>query len=211
MSLAGPNPARHIATILALALAGGCAHVDTRHAQAPAVLAHVDDIAAENGDRILVLRDYVDELKIDGRDVRRRYQYAWNYSRAVTQERVYALDGSLLQLTDKPTLTLVANDAEQAYAFSVIRADPRWAGMHEPDSLFYGGFAFRQDGHPVCGLTSRCIHVFVSDATGTETSLHVIFDLMSGYTEAPDPEVYARKKTSPSVPSVPSADKAHSS
>ena len=177
---------------------GGCVQAPTNNEAAalPAVLEFIDDIAAENGDRIVISRDYVDELKIDGRNVTQRFQYVWNYSRAVAQERVLTLDGTLVQINDKPSLGLRATEQEQEYAFSVIRADSRWSDEHNADSLFYGGFVFRQADHPVCGMKSRCIHVFVANADGSVTMLHVIFDLMTGYAESPDPEIYPSNKNS---------------
>ena len=58
----------------------------------------------------------------------------------------------------------------------MVRADPRWASMHRPDSRFYGGFNFRPAHHPVCDQRARCIHVFASDSDGNNTTLHDIFE-----------------------------------
>jgi hypothetical protein len=169
--------------VLVVLVLAGCAQTPTKTPSLPKVLEAIDDIAAENGDRIVVVRDYVDEVKIDGKDVRQRYQYAWNYTRAIAQLRIFSLDGALLSVEDQPLLTLNASESEQAYAFSVVKADPRWKSLHNPDSTFYGGFSFRPPQHPVCSPHARCIHVFASDSGGYNTTLHVIFDLASGYSE----------------------------
>jgi hypothetical protein len=160
-----------------------------------AILDSIEDVAAENGDRILVIRDYVDDLKTEQGDVRQRFQYAWNYTRGVAQLRVFEMSGALVRVDDQPGLSLVATDAEKAFAFSAVRADPRWQGMYRDDSTFYGGFIFRPKQHPVCGPGARCIHVFASDTGGAHTTLHLIFDLMSGYMEAAAPHVDPSGKT----------------
>ena len=67
--------------------------------------------------------------------------------------------------------------------------------MYRPDSTFYGGFIFRPGDHPVCGATARCIHVFASDTGGRNTTLHVIYDLMTGYSEPAAPHVDTSHKT----------------
>ncbi len=170
--------------LMVMAAFAGCAHSPSKSAATPAILESINDIAAENGDRIVVIREYVDEIKLgDGKEVRQRYQYAWNYTRGIAQQRVFALTGALISVDDQPLLTLNATDAEQAYAFSAVRADPRWKKMHIPDSMFYGGFSFRPPNHPVCDQHARCIHVFASDSGGYNTTLHVIYDLVSGYSE----------------------------
>jgi hypothetical protein len=151
------------------------------------VLDHVDDIAAENGDRILVTRDYVDELKIDDQLVQRRYQYAWNYTQGIAQERTYDVQGHMLSLTDKPALSMSATEQERNYAFSLVRADPRWAEHLSPESTLYGGFIFRVPGHAQCAAQSRCIHVFASSDGGQVTSMHVIVNLMTGQSFEAEP------------------------
>jgi hypothetical protein len=160
-----------------------CAQQPVRHGAQPGVLAVIDDIADAEGNRVLIIRDYVDELKIDGRDVRQRFQYVWNYTRGIAQMRVLDVDGGLLRTLDQPRLTLNVTEAEREYAFDRVRADPRWTAMHRVDSMFYGGFSFRPPQHAVCSERARCIHVFASDSGGRNTTLHVIYDLMSDYSE----------------------------
>ena len=161
----------------------GCVPKDTRESTLPRVVAHIDTVLDENGEVILIARDYVDVLKLDGRDVRRRFQYAWNYTRGVAQLRVFSSEGQRLSTEDKPALSLVATDAENAYANSVIRSDPRWTSLYRDDSTFYGGFIYRPREHAVCGAGSRCIHVFASDTNGLNTTMHLIFDLMTDHIE----------------------------
>jgi hypothetical protein len=185
-----------IAVVLVALISAGCAgRAPKPSASVAAILDSIEDVAAENGDRILVIRDYVDDLKTESGDVRQRFQYAWNYTRGVAQLRVFDMSGVLLNIEDQPALTLNATDAEKAYAFTAVRADPRWHGMYRTDSTFYGGFSFRPVQHPVCGPGARCIHVFASDTGGANTTLHVIYDLMSGYMEAAAPHIDPSGKT----------------
>lgn len=171
-----------IALILLVAL--GCAGREPKASfSLAAILDAIEDVAAENGDRILVIRDYVDDLKTENGEVRQRFQYAWNYTRGIAQLRVFEMSGALVRVDDQPGLSLVATDAEKAFAYAAVRADPRWQGMYRDDSTFYGGFIFRPKQHPICGPGARCIHVFASDTGGAHTTLHVIYDLMSGYME----------------------------
>ncbi len=175
--------ARWFASAIALCGFVGCAQHSVRPASQPGVLEVIDDIADTEGNRVLIVRDYVDELKIDGESVRQRFQYIWNYTRGIAQLRVYAMDGSLLRSEDQPRLTLNVTEPEREYAFNRVRADSRWNGMYRADSMFYGGFSFRPPGHAVCSERARCIHVFASDSGGRNTTLHVIYDLMSDYSE----------------------------
>lgn len=182
--------------VLVALISAGCAgRAPKPSASVAAILDSVEDVAAENGDRILVIRDYVDDLKTENGDVRQRFQYAWNYTRGVAQLRVFDMSGALVRVDDQPGLSLVATDAEKAFAYSAVRADPRWQGMYRDDSTFYGGFIFRPKQHPICGPGARCIHVFASDTGGAHTTLHVIYDLMSGYMEAAAPHIDPSGKT----------------
>lgn len=179
--------------IMLLALLSACATNGGKAvAVRPDVLDYVNDIAAENGDRILVTRDYMDELKIDHQNVRRRYQYAWNYSKGVAQERTFDEGGQQLSLTDKPALSLSATPEEQSYAFSQVRSDRRWASHLVAESEFYGGFIFREPESKNCSENSRCIHIFASSDGGQVTSLHLIFNLMTGeaFEAEPGSEIY---------------------
>ncbi len=175
-----------LASMLGALLLSACAATG-RMDSAPtlAVLDHVDDIAAENGDRILIARDYLDEIKLDGGTVQRRYQYAWNYSRSIAQERVFDIEGKQISLNDMPALSLSATKQEQNYAFSLVRADKRWASYLPPGSTLYGGFIYREPENPQCSTHSRCIHVFASNDSGQSTTLHVIVNLISGQSFAP--------------------------
>ncbi len=187
--------AQWFAAAIALCGLAGCAQQSVRPASLPGVLEVIDDIADAEGNRVLIVRDYVDELKIDGQDVRQRFQYIWNYSRGIAQMRVFSLDGALLRTEDQPRLTLNATEAEKKFAFERVRADPRWQGMYRADSIFYGGFSFRPPEHDVCGERARCMHVFASDSGGRNTTLHVIYDLMTGYAELAPPHSDATGKT----------------
>jgi hypothetical protein len=170
--------------LVALPLAG-CA--GTGQLSRSPTLAHVPYVTLDNGDLALVVRDYVDELKIEGHDVLRRYKYFWNYTRGVAQEQVLDQQGVQISFSDAPALTLSATSEEQEFAFQLVRADPAQADKLKPESQLYGGFIFREPHHRYCDLGSRCIHVFASDDHGNNTTLHVIVDLMKGIVIEPAP------------------------
>ena len=167
--------------LLALALAGCTAGAPTRDsapAESPA-LAHVPHETTAEGDKVVVVRDYVEPMKMDGRDEDRRVQYVWNYSRGLTQRRVWNAGGDGYEVLDMPGLTLNATQAELDYAFSVVRDDRHYADVMTPDTLLQGGFSVRE-ANSECDARARCIHVFGVRDDGSTRVLHAIFALGTG-------------------------------
>ena len=65
---------------LLVALAGCRAGLPARKsapAESPA-LAHVPHETTADGEQVVVVRDYFEPMKLDGRDEDRRVQYVWN-------------------------------------------------------------------------------------------------------------------------------------
>lgn len=183
---AGPQRLRNgVAIVLALALAA-CASVRDRELPPGSAAAHVPHERLANGDTIVVIRDYVDEFKLDGGTVHKRVRWAWNYSRGISQELRSNLDGSELAVIDHPELTLRATAEELQYAASLVRGDPRFAGRVAPDLQFDSGFSYREPATPACYLHSRCIHVIASRDAGAHIVIHAIVDLMQGTIVDPD-------------------------
>lgn len=133
---------------------------------------------------IVVVREYEDEFKIDGHDVRVNVEYGWDYDRAVAFERIVDMQGQLMSMTDQPELTLNLTDAEQAYAFDLARAHPDLKKQMLRASHVYGGFSYREADDPACFRGSRCVHVVASagdqSGDGYRKLVHAIVDLQKG-------------------------------
>lgn len=168
------DPTLLFVCVVALA---GCAGVAPR-AESP-TLAHVAHERDANGDAIVVVRDYIELMKVDGHDERHRVQYAWNYTRAIAQRRLFAVDGTLQSVEDRPGLTLKATDDEIAYATGLVRNDPRLKDAAGGATEFYGGFSVRDAGSE-CDVGSRCIRVLATRDQGRHNMFHAIVDLMRG-------------------------------
>jgi hypothetical protein len=173
------NPALVAVLACAVASLAGCAAVTTETRAAPAILADIPHEADAAGDRVVVVRDYVELQKIDDRDQRRRVQYVWNYDRGITQRRVWDEAGTRYEVTDFTGMTLNATPEELAWMWKTLRADPRWSSVLVDGLDYYGGFSVREPTGP-CQARSRCVHAIVMRDDGRERVLHGIFDLASG-------------------------------
>lgn len=174
------------ATVVAAVALAACAGVRSPALPPGSAAAHVPHEQLANGDAIVVVRDYVDEFKLDGGTVHKRVRWAWNYSRGTTQELRSNLDGSDLAVIDHPGLTLRATAEELQYAVSLVSADPRFADRVTPALQFDSGFSYREPGNPACYQRSRCIHVIASRDAGAHIVIHAIVDLMQGTIVDPD-------------------------
>ena len=113
--------------------------------------AHVPHEQLANGDAIVVVRDYVDEFKLDGGTVHKRVRWDSGTTRAASPSELRSnLDGSDLVVIDHPGLTLRATAEELQYAVSLVRADPRFADRVTPALQFDSGFSYREPGNPAC-------------------------------------------------------------
>ena len=170
---------RNLLAAAAGALLVACAaNVPVRERE-PGVLGHVPHETTADGDKVVVVRDYFEPRKIDGKDDDRRVQYVWNYTRGVTQRRLWSADGLSFEATDMPGMTLNATADELDYAYAIVRADPRYADVITSDTYFHGGFSVREPDSP-CDDRARCIHVFGVRDAGRKRVLHAIFALGTG-------------------------------
>lgn len=162
----------------------GCA--TTPVAPSTAVAPVVPTIASVSGHRIHVVRESNELHKTDSGDQRVTVEYAWDYSRGIAVRRTFGEDGSGPVEQDMPAVTLNATEAERQFAFARVRADRQLASRITATTRLFGGFSFRESGHPNCDVRSRCIHVVGSADDGQRHVLHAIVDLMSGKIVDPD-------------------------
>jgi hypothetical protein len=181
-----PGRLRFGAAVAAAVALAACAGVRGPQLPPGSAASHIAHEELANGDAIVVVRDYVDEFKLETGTVHKRVRWAWNYSRGITQELRSNLDGTDLAVIDHPRLTLRATAEELQYAVSLVRADPRFAGRVTPELQFDSGFSYREPGVPACYLRSRCIHVIASRDAGAHIVIHAIVDLMQGTIVDPD-------------------------
>lgn len=181
------RPGLGIGVAFALCAALGlsaCASLPDAPAAAAAPV--VPTVASASGHRIHVVRESNELHKSDRGDQRVRVQYAWDYSRGIAVRRVFAESASVPVEDDLPAVTLNATEAEREFAFALVRADRRLAPRITATTTLFGGFSFREPGHPQCDVRSRCIHVVGSADSGERHVLHAIVDLMSGTIVDPD-------------------------
>ncbi len=154
-------------TAMVAVLLGGCA------SHAP--VADVDRMgAAPSG--YVVVRTYVDRFSFPEGDQLRRVEYGWDYDRGEAEQRIYTLEGELLERIPQPGLTLELTAAELERALALVRAHPRLAAIAAaPDIELHGGFSKREPG-TMCDRGSRCVHVMGAGPEGG-ARLHAIVDL----------------------------------
>lgn len=159
----------------------------TREGERSPTLAHVPTQTLPDGHVAVLVREYDDDVKLDGgREQRMHVRYLWDYTAAMAREIQTTPDGALLSDTTKPALTLNATDAELAYAVALLREDRTIDARFTADSDIYGGFSFREPGHEACDKASRCIHVIVSRDSGRYKVAHAIVDLQTARVIDPD-------------------------
>ena len=131
------------------------------------------------------VRSYVDRFSFPAGDELRRIEYGWDYDRGEAEERIYAMDGTLLERTPKPGMTLVLTEPELARAMALVREHPKLAATAAaPDIELHGGFSLREPGS-LCDSGSRCVHVMGAGPEGG-ARLHAIVDLAKDRVIDPD-------------------------
>lgn len=134
-----------------------------------------DGAAAPPGGYVVV-RSYVDRFTFPEGDQLRRIEYGWDYDRGEAEQRIYTLEGELLERIPQPGLTLELTDAELERALELVRRHPRLATIAAaPDIELHGGFSLREPGS-LCDRGSRCVHVMGAGPEGG-ARLHAIVDL----------------------------------
>lgn len=162
-----------------------CATLPQSGARSP-TLAHVPVVALPDGHEAVLVRSHGDEWKLADGTRRVSVEYLWDYTAAVARVRTVGGDGVVLDDEPRPGLTLNATDEEMAWAYEIARADPRIASRLTPDVVYYGGFSFREPGHPDCDRASRCVHVIASRDEGRYKVFHAMVDLQAARVVDPD-------------------------
>lgn len=133
----------------------------------------------------VVVRSYVDRFSFPDGDQLRRIEYGWDYDRGEAEQRIYTLEGELLERIPQPGLTLELTDAELARALALVRRHPRLAAIAAaPDIELHGGFSKREPDS-LCDRGSRCVHVMGAGPEGG-ARLHAIVDLAQDRVIDPD-------------------------
>jgi hypothetical protein len=174
-------------TLLA-ACAGAPVATTAPAATRPEVLDHVPVVRMADGHEAVLIRGYEDEIKNeDGSEQRVDVRYFWDYTAASARE-VHTAIGSGEVVFDRlqPDNIMLTTPAELAFAYVVLRRDPAIDAKFTDDTKPYGGFAFREPGHPICAEHSRCIHVIASRDYGRERIAHAIVDLQTARIADPD-------------------------
>lgn len=137
-------------------------------------------------ERVHLLRSYVDDVKTPEGESRRRFDIVWNYTRGITQQFAYDMDGVLIDVTDLSGMMLTATAAEKAWARRILAADPRTAAVSDPAVTMSGGFIHFADSGNVCRAGSRCLRMFGVRDQGRHVVFHVYVDLALGRVVATD-------------------------
>jgi hypothetical protein len=169
-------PSHPVASLLVVLLLSGCA-------AGPARVTASRPADAPTG--YVVVRSYVDRFHFDHGDELRRVEYGWDYDRGEAEQRIYTLDGELLERLPQPGLTLELSDDELERALALVRTHPALAAIaNAPDLELHGGFSLREPGTR-CDRGSRCVHVMGSGPEGG-ARLHAIVDLATNEVVDPD-------------------------
>ena len=147
-------------------------------------LSEIDGTTAAPSGYVMV-RSYIDRFTFPEGDQLRRIEYGWDYDRGEAEQRIYALDGELLERIPQPGLTLELTDAELERALELVRRHPRLAAIAAaPDIELHGGFSLREPGS-LCDRGTRCVHVMGAGPEGG-ARLHAIVDLSKDRVIDPD-------------------------
>ena len=134
------------------------------------------DPASEVPRGYVMVRSYVDRFTLPSGDELRRIEYGWDYDLGQAEQRVYAMDGTLLERVPQPGLTLELTDSELERALTLVKSHPKLARIATaPDIELHGGFSLREPGS-LCDRGSRCAHVMGAGPEGG-ARLHAIVDL----------------------------------
>lgn len=132
------------------------------------------------GHRIEVIRSYEHEVKTPEGSVRQVVEYGWDYTDAVTVERITTPDGQPVSFRQVPGESLRATEGELQRAIEIakqhedLRETLATEGAH-----FEGGFTHMIPDDPHCHLRSRCIYVFATLDQGRKKIAQAIVDLQT--------------------------------
>lgn len=189
-----------VAAVLAVAALAGCATYRPQ-AAAPApelIPSDVPESGRMHG--IVINRRYGDFFLIDGEQVRREIELAWDYDRGTAIRRTYDLQGKLLETEDLPGADFSLTAPEKERVKDLVRGYPTLKdAVNQPGvDIWAGGFVLREPGDRYCDKGTRCIHAIVSGDNGYTAVAHAIVDLQRDRVVYPDfdPESRAKKPKS---------------
>jgi hypothetical protein len=111
------------------------------------------------GPRTRVLKVWQDTVKMDGKDVPRRYEIVFDYGEGVARIHTYDEKDTLLDAKAMTSGQPRPSDEEIAEAFGLVRTDPllgRIVGRTK--AIPEGGFLLEEGEGRACGPRSRCLH-----------------------------------------------------
>jgi hypothetical protein len=146
---------------------------------------------------IVINRRYGDFFRIDGKDVNREIELAWDYDRGTAIRRTYDLSGKLLATEDLPggemRLTPIEDDRVKALVAGYPSLKPI---ADEPGVVIWaGGFVMRIPGDRYCDKGTRCIYATLSKDGGFTPIVRAIVDLQRDRVVYPDFDPGTRSKT----------------
>ena len=180
---------RVIVTTLALFLVGAC-KPDMSGIEAPRVAdlpSPVVDGDSQDFEGQLVTRRWHDVFKENGEHREVILEVGYDYGKKSPFRRQFDADGNLESEEFTWGVAIGATSEETNFAFELVKADPRLAKRLTRESIImHGGFTFFNQNDPLCGIGSRCLHVFATDSSNNELLVQSLVDLISKKVVYPD-------------------------
>lgn len=145
---------------------------------------------------IVINRRYGDFFMIDGKEVHREIELAWDYDRGTAIRRTYDLSGKLLQTEDLPGAEMRLTPVEDERLKDLVRGYPTLKSVaSEPGVVIWaGGFVMRIPGDRYCDTGTRCIYATLSKDGGFTPIVRAIVDLQRDRVVYPDFDPGTRSK-----------------
>lgn len=145
---------------------------------------------------IVINRRYGDFFMIDGKEVHREIELAWDYDRGTAIRRTYDLSGELLKTEDLPGAEMRLTPLEDERLKDLVRGYPTLKGVaNEPGVVIWaGGFVMRIPGDRYCDKGTRCIYATLSKDGGFTPIVRAIVDLQRDRVVYPDFDPGTRSK-----------------
>lgn len=196
-----PISSRCFVVVLAGAL-GACAALPSQQQQGPRAAAAAPELVPSDVDEsgrmqgIVVNRRYGDFFMIDGKEVHREIELAWDYGRGTAIRRTYALTGELLQTEDLPGAEMRLTPLEDERVKALVRGYPTLKDVaNQPGVVIWaGGFVMRIPGDRYCDRGTRCIYATLSRDGGFTPIVRAIVDLQRDRVVYPDFDPGTRSK-----------------
>lgn len=182
------NPFFLVAALFVAAAMTGCATYRPQ-AAAPAPELIASDVPESGRMHGIVLnRSYGDVFLIDGEEVRRKIQLAWDYDRGTAIRRTYDMQGNLLTTEDLPGAEMRLTEQENERVKDLVRGYPTLKDIaNKPDVVIWaGGFVMRIPGDRYCDKGTRCIYATLSKDNGFTPIVRAIVDLQRDRVVYPD-------------------------